>query len=299
MIDQILFPSEFLHFNEGLSYYNQILKQYYDNDKPSFFYSTLLTDYVLNYHNSVAIIIVNNNTNPIEHNLQKLKNSSKIFFISTSKLMSLYLDNLGLKYIEFPWHHANINNINISPKGNSIYFYGNADSNFYGYPIIKKILSEHFPYLNLICTQFNPIANYPFVHYNKTELNEVYKKVFLSIRLTRFDGLSDTVQSLGIRGIKTIWNGGTPSALSYKTEQDIIDHIKNEEKTIGQSDFNLANKCLDYLNPLNKKYNYIFNVDTYINNLITPKMFLNNVHLSFTQIDKIITDSFIDYSLKV
>jgi hypothetical protein len=299
MIDQILFPPEFFHFNEQHSYYNQILKPYYDNNKPSFFYSTLQVNDILNYHNSIAIIIVNNNTKPIEDNLQRLKESEKIFFIATSKLMSLYLDNLGLKYIEFPWHHANIEDIKLYPKGNSIYFYGVGGSNFYGYPIIRKILSENFPYLNLICTQFFPNPIYPFHNYDKSELNEVYKKIFLSVRLTRFDGLSDTVQSLGLRGIKTIWNGGTPSSLSYSSEQDIIDHIRNEETTVGHIDADLANRCLDYLNPLNEKYKYIFNVDTYINNVITPKMFFNDEKLSFSSIDEIIHNSFIDYSLKI
>lgn len=299
MIDQILIPPEFFHFNEKFSYYNKILKPYYDNNKPSFFYSSLCVNDILNHHNSIAIIIVNNNTKPIENNLQRLKESDKIFFISTSKLMSLYLDNLGLKYIEFPWHHANIKDIKLYPKGNSIYFYGNGGSNFYGYYTIRNILNENFTHLNLICTQFDPITNYPFIHYNKTELDEVYKDVFLSIRLTRFDGLSDTVQSLGLRGIKTIWNGGTPSALSYSSEQDIIDHIKNEEKTIGQSDSDLANKCLNYLNPLNEKYSYIFDVDTYINNVITSRLFFNDKKLSFTPINEIIHESFTNQTLRI
>ena len=39
-----------------------------------------------------------------ENNLEWVKNKKDFYFISTSKLISIYLDNLGLNYVEFPWN---------------------------------------------------------------------------------------------------------------------------------------------------------------------------------------------------
>ncbi len=301
MIDQIYFPSKFLHFNKKDSPMNQKLKLYYDVNKPSFFYSTWCLDYIKQHHNSLAIMIVNNSTVIIENNLDWIKSNKKIFFISTSKLMSNYLDNLGLTYIEFPWHHGTIDYIDVHPKGHSIYFYGSDNLNFYGYQIVEKIIKENFPHLNVIYTKGKSNkALLPFVNYSEDELNDIYKKVFLCVRLTRFDGLSETVQSLGLRGIKTIWNGGTPSALSYESAEDIISHIKNEEATINTIDLNLAKACYNYLNPYNIKYDYIFDLFTYINNHNTPKLFFNEVNLTHTPISDLVKESYnINQKLKV
>ena len=101
-----------------------------------------------------------------------------------------------------------------------------------------------------------------FQHLTKDKVNEAYQNSFISIRLTKFDGLSDTVQCLGLMGIKCVWNGGTPSGLSFKIENDVINHIKNERKTIGDVDENLAKLVENFLNP--KNYPYIFDSNSYI-----------------------------------
>ena len=217
-------------------------------------------------------MIVNNDIRPIQNNLEWVKNRKEFYFISTSKLMSIYLDNLGLKYIEFPWN-------------------GKSD-NLYGYHILPRLIKDNFPHLNVIYARYSP-SLHPFVHYTKEQLNEVYKKVFVAVRLTRFDGLSDTVQSLGIRGVKTIWNGGTPSALSYESEKDIIDHIRNEEKTIGQTDVDLSAKCKAYLNPTLPEYQYIFDLNTYKENTGQyPKLFFNDKPLKFNDFPQVLENRF-------
>ena len=61
-------------------------------------------------------------------------------------------------------------------------------------------------------------------------------------------------------GIKTIWNGNTPSALNYKTINDIISHIENEKKLIGTIDYKMSESVKKFLNI--KKY--IYDINTYI-----------------------------------
>jgi|11BtaG_2_1085332.scaffolds.fasta_scaffold00214_16 hypothetical protein len=288
-IDQMFFPDSFSHFNNKENQSN-FLKPYYDPTKPAFFFSTRSITEIATMHKGLAVMIVNNDIRPIENNLAWIKNRKNLYFISTSKLMSMYLDTLGIKYIEFPWRTMGIPpNVTANKKGNCVYFYGDSpNSNHYGYHIIKRIMKQNFPHLKLI-TACHPInqslsKGLPdsdrFPSFSQRELNEVYKKIFVGVRLTRFDGLAGTVQDLGIRGIKTIWNGGTPSALSYESEADIINHIKNEEIGIGSTDNSLASLCKNYLDLNNESYKYIFNTDTYTGSKESPKLFFNDKKLS-------------------
>lgn len=67
------------------------------------------------------------------------------------------------------------------------------------------------------------------------------------MRLTDHDGLSATVQELGLMGVKCIHNGCSPSALNYNTFNDICKHIDNEMLKIGQTDVNTALAVKNYL----------------------------------------------------
>lgn len=280
MIEQIKIPENWSIFNrKGSPLFNK-LRRYTDNEKPSFFFSTLSIPYVLENHNSDAVIIVNNNVNPITKNLNEILSRGNIYFVSTSKMVSNKLDEIGLPYVEFP---ASLITPKPEPikKGNGIYFYSAlGEQRFYGYLRIKEILENHFPHLRLICAQgkkgdpSNPKPRL-FPNYTREEIyDQLYPNVFLGIRLTRYDGLSATVQELGLRGIKTIWNGGTPSALSYQTDEDIINHIHRELNNVGTIDTETANEVAEFLNPLNPKYDHVFNLDTYLNkNNNNPKFF--------------------------
>ena len=291
-IKQYWLPPQFNHFHEEGNIFSTFLKSYTDVNAPSFFYSTRSIEQIAYNHKGPAIMIVNNDIRPVQNNLEWVKNRKDLYFISTSKLMSVYLDELGLDYVEFPWHVGNTQTVQPHPKGNSVYFYGEGvNDNLYGYHIFPRLMKDNFPHLNIIYARFHP-SLFPFVHYTKEQLDEVYKKVFVSVRMTRFDGLSDSVQSLGIRGVKTIWNGGTPSALSYGSEQDIINHIRNEEKTIGQTDTNLSNICKKYLDPTNPTYDYIFNLETYSQPKETPKLFTNDKPLKFHDFNEVLDNRF-------
>ena len=191
--------------------------EYKDPTQPAFFLSSTAIDYILNTHTGPAVIIMNSNPIKLENRLDEIKKRKNIYFISSSAIMSNYLDKLGLSYIEFPWELE--------------------------------------------------------------ELEKIYPKCFISLRLTRFDGLSGTVQDLGCKGIKTIWNGGSPSGLNYETDQDIINHIRNEEKTIGQKNTKLSKEVIKFLDMDRQEYDYIFDLSTYTLNdtnvdiLKAPKLF--------------------------
>jgi len=301
-IEQLHMNKHWDHFKDGGTTANRTIP-YSDPTAPAFFYSTWAITHILDNHKGPAIIIVNSDPRPIEHHLDKIKLRNNIYFISTSHLTSNYLDELKLKYIEFPFDLPNRTDITPVKKGNSIYFYGQGSTdNLYGYSVIKRIVEEHFPHLNIICTQFQKHRgvedHHPFKPYSKSELEDVYKKCFIGVRLTQFDGLSATVQDLGVRGIKTIWNGGSPSSLPYYSEEDIINHIRNEEKLIGQTDLALSNSVKLFLDQDNKKYDYVFDLDFHKENALNvhsttaPRLFKNPYKIPFVSYDYIYHNQF-------
>tara|TARA_R110001592_G_scaffold134669_2_gene350457 strand:- start:4374 stop:5354 length:981 start_codon:yes stop_codon:yes gene_type:complete len=256
--------------------------EYKDPTQPAFFLSSTAIDYILNTHTGPAVIIMNSNPLKMENRLDEIKKRKNIYFISSSAIMSNYLDKLGLSYIEFPWELEARDNWEAVTKGPCIYVYGEGPShNMYGWPTIKRIVNDHFPHIKII-TASHKLSGYlgpRWNYYTNEELEKIYPKCFISLRLTRFDGLSGTVQDLGCKGIKTIWNGGSPSGLNYETDQDIINHIRNEEKTIGQKNTKLSKEVIKFLDMDRQEYDYIFDLSTYTLNdtnvdiLKAPKLF--------------------------
>lgn len=245
------------------------------------FFSLFFSINTLKEHTGLAIIIVNTSLELIINNIDYFNeriNNKNLVFISTSLFMTNELSKMNFNSIEYPFS-VKVNKNILKPKGKNIYFYSCDDKysnmSFYGYFRIKNILKHYFPHINLICAKaINGNKHHTpdnFKIYNQTELKDIYDNCFLGIRLVNFDGLSDTVQSLGMLGIKTIWNGGTPSGLYYETDDDIIYHIQNEEKKINSIDEELSNLCYEFLNPAN--YNYIFDTDTYSDFLLKNKTF--------------------------
>ncbi len=78
------------------------------------------------------------------------------------------------------------------------------------------------------------------------EIPSIYKQCFLGIRLTQQDGNANTVQEMGLMGIKCVHNGEFPNAINWFNLNDIIKIINEEKKKIGKKDENLANICLGY-----------------------------------------------------
>ena len=48
-------------------------------------------------------------------------------------------------------------------------------------------------------------------------------------------------------GIKSVWNGGTPSAIPWTNTEDIVKAIKKESTTIGTTDHYTAAKVRKFL----------------------------------------------------
>ena len=270
--------------NPILSNYNN-LNEYNLSNNPSFFYGMRYDDefkVILNKNNLSIVIYTGgdanindkNNYNSIIDKINILRNMPNVRFISISSFISSTLKELNIPYIYLPFMGIELNKFEPCVKGNSIYIYTNHIGETYGRELYSKIMEK---YKNINFLLYTHPAQYDLavkhnmtdvynelnikVIYNIDELIEVYKKCFIGLRLTKFDGLAATVQELGCMGIKSIHNGSTPSSLNYNDFDDICNLIDNEMKTIGTIDYELSDKVKKFLtiDPIYFNENYYYN----------------------------------------
>jgi GR25 family glycosyltransferase involved in LPS biosynthesis len=272
--------------NPILTNYNN-LSEYNLSNSPSFFYGMAYDDEfkVISNKSNLSIVIytggdidINNkySYDSIIKKINILKNMPNIRFISISSFISNTLKKLNIPYIYLPVMGINLNKFKPCVKGNSIYIYTNHIKETYGMDLFLKIMEKYKNINFLLCT--HPAQYELAVKHNMTdiykklnikvisnidELIKIYKKCFLGLRLTKFDGLAATVQELGCMGIKSIHNGSTPSSLNYNNFDDICNLIDNEIKTIGTIDHNLSDKVKKFL----KIDPIYFNENFYYNNI--------------------------------
>ena len=80
-----------------------------------------------------------------------------------------------------------------------------------------------------------------------SQLVDVYKKCFIGLRLTKHDGLSNTVVELGLSGRRCVWNGGSPNAVRWSTVDSVVEAIKAEQLLVGVENVGLHDQMLEFL----------------------------------------------------
>jgi|SRR5688572_6568859 len=195
----------------------------------------------------------------IFRNVGEIRKLSKVIHIGTSPFIQKSLDGFGFAHLKTPVCVMNFDLYRPITKGDSIYIYtgvGGLES-YYGFDMYDKVV-EKYQDINFIFAccgasyEFIKSTNYQFKYelkyYEREELiKKVYPQCFLALRLTVHDGIANTVQELGLMGIKCVHNGNGPSSLNYKTFEDICRHIDNERKTIGTCDEELATEVRRHL----------------------------------------------------
>jgi len=275
-IDQI-YVAEHLRRGFGANITNSFpqLKSYYSNDKPAFFYGIWSVNdiYVLKSNKSLKIIIWSGGdinydppnrpphiNNIVMNNISQIKKLTNIFHISKSAFIDASLRYFDMKFLHIPFMAVQFDLYKPTIKGNCIYIYTAPSIRHYGSDFYEKII-EKYPDINFIfacCKESYEsfvhnknkkyLNQYKIQYYDEhTLINEIYPRCFLTLRLTIHDGIANTVQELGLMGIKSVHNGNGPSCLNYETIDDVCLHIENERKTIGTCDYELCNKMKNYL----------------------------------------------------
>lgn len=257
IVNQIYVTNHLKKYFESDIFKYSGLKKYSENNLPMFMYGYTSKDLEIIKNNKSYCVIIwtggdcDVRNKAVRKKLEILKKYKNVYHVAISNFIEESLNKHNIKYISCPFYVFNINIYSPIKKGNCIYVYCSVhDKEAYGYSTIIKI-EKMFPKIKFFyCTNsvfYDKFRDSKFKCYSRKELIDIYKKCFLGIRLTKHDGLAATVQELGCMGIKTIWNGNTPSALNYNTLDDIVLHIKNESKTIGKIDVELSKKVKDFL----------------------------------------------------
>ncbi|XWV26187.1 hypothetical protein QJ857_gp0891 [Tupanvirus soda lake] len=260
-----------------LTFWNEMQKSYglasYNNDyEPAIFYG-LMTDNdvaVLEKNKSLKVIIwvggdINYLINRTEHvsksikaRIDRILKIPKIKHISISSFISKNLTQLSVPFKMVPFMGIDFSYYKPVPKGPCIYLYTYPCSEeYYGKDLYMRLIEKYknIKFIATCCSlaykniKNNPKANpLGIKYYTKQQLiKKVYPQCFVGLRLTNHDGLSATVQELGLMGIKCIHNGCSPSALNYNSFEDICNHIDSEYKKINEVDYALALKVKEYL----------------------------------------------------
>lgn len=68
------------------------------------------------------------------------------------------------------------------------------------------------------------------IYVSPDKVKKLYEKCFIGLRLTKHDGNSNTVQELGLHGIKCCYNGdpNNPSVIEWNSADDVIKSIKKK-----------------------------------------------------------------------
>lgn len=224
------------------------LNPYKYDDIPTIFFGLYnIMDYKeFELHRGKAIIIwCGTDVLKIEKFKEFIPKIKTVTNIAISKFISDDLKKLNIRHKLIPITPTK-NIKNLKPKGENIFFYGGLDNKFYGGDIVERIKNK-IPY-KIIIAKHNT--------YTKEELELIYESCFLGLRLTKHDGLPNTVCELGLMGRMCLYNGDLPNSISYINDDDIIQKIKLEYQNRNKDNTEIVDKMYDFLNIDNNWLHY-------------------------------------------
>ena len=246
------------------------LEDYNDINQPVLFFGCYFNkksdiEDLFNHRNKVIIIWTGSDTLLLYSYpdiAYMIASNPHIYSIAISNFIENKLNGFNIKYKKFPIHPKIANNFTPVSLGDSLYMYSSVKNpSFYGENYLS-IIKKNFPDIKIYLTNKNT--------YTEEQLKNIYTKCFLGLRLTKHDGLANTVCELGLMGRNCIWNGDTPNSLSWKDETDILNHIEEQRKY--NVDVNkVSEKMREYLE-INKSIlflNTFFDYDYYDNSLVS------------------------------
>jgi len=168
----------------------------------------------------------------------EIKNLKDVRHIAKSEFISKDLNKYEIEHVVLPITPTSIIK-NKQKRGDNIYIYTDKNkTSKYGYNMledIKKVIDKKII-----------VANKDT--YNESELGEIYKQCFLGLRLTKHDGLPNTVVELGLMGRMCVYNGNLPNAIPYRNIDDIVGIINEEYKKRHQDNQFIVDSMFNYLN---------------------------------------------------
>ena len=225
------------------------LGEYTDPMKPCIFFgmyahSTKPYDYkALMFHRGLAVVVWCGSDALLMPGgyFSKIKRRPNIKHIAIGGFIERDLKRIGIDCVRIPLTPTQPKP-DPQPLGRSIYCYlpdaNKHQREFYGGRYIDD-LKKRLPKEKFILTKPHK--------YSQTQLKELYKQSYIGLRLTKHDGLSNTVMELGAMGRMCLYNDDVPNAIPWKNTEDIIRAIQREKKLRGQTKTDIANAVGNFL----------------------------------------------------
>ena len=222
------------------------LEEYYDKNKPAIFngiYDDVDFDSLKNHTSYKIVVWCGTDAQKLINfpkNIEIIKSLKDIKHISKSHFVYESLLKCGIESEIIPVTPTKIIK-NRQDRGDKIYFYTSNSlrkKERYGQSLLPKIKER----INM------EIIEAYHTKYNSEELNNIYKQCFIGLRLTKHDGLPNTVVELGLMGRKCIYNGKLPNAIPYKNIDDIIRIINEEYEKRHKDNEYIVDEVFNYLN---------------------------------------------------
>lgn len=129
------------------------------------------------------------------------------------------------------------------PNGDFIHFYSSNQSNESAAIFGENMIPE------IIMKTGIPIIRTAFGMYDKPTLFDIYRKCFLNLRLTEFDGCPNTNLEMGLMGRKSVYNGkGFPGAIPWVDINHVCDIILEEYDNRKNDNFSVSKEVLNFIN---------------------------------------------------
>lgn len=129
------------------------------------------------------------------------------------------------------------------PNGDFVHFYSSNMSNESARYLGEEMIPE------LIMKTGIPIIRTAFGMYDKPTLFNIYRKCFLNLRLTTFDGCPNTNLEMGLMGRKSVFNGyGIPGSIPWIDTNHVADIILNEYDNRKKDNSEVSQQIFKFLN---------------------------------------------------
>jgi hypothetical protein len=239
-----------IHMSSSVKFFSEKIKEryklvnYYNSNKPAIFWGMYRDEDVekLITHKSHSVVVWRgSDAMGCKKYANKIKKVKNIKHISISNFIKNSLSKNGINSELLPIRPTN-NIKNIKPRGNKIYFYHGRDTkhfwDFYGGEMVDEI-KKRIPYEIVTATKDK---------YTEQQLQKIYESCFLGLRLTKHDGIANTVCEMGLMGRMCIHNGDIPNSIKYNTVDDIVRIINQEYNNRNNDNTQIGEDVYNYLN---------------------------------------------------
>jgi hypothetical protein len=221
------------------------LKRYHNRNEPCIFfgcYKHYARDCeAIVRHRGLAIILWGGSDAQHIHkkrqHMRALRGKKNLWNIAMSDYIANDMRRLGFKYKKIPVCPTRIEKFNPCPNGPYVYVYGSHTRDYdYGMDLIRRV-QRRASNLKFVMGYSQPPGH---IVYEK--MPEIYKQCFCGLRLTRHDGLSNTVVELGLMGRRCFWNGGSPNAITWDENNlgALVQKLYVEQELVGKTNMEVA-----------------------------------------------------------